>query len=107
MPKVYLTRLPFADKDLAKSLGARWDGTDRMLWWVDNPIAHKACIQWCENDISPFEVKDWRYFRYEDNARALAERCRYCPVAKAWYKPSLEERREYAQRMQAESTAAT
>jgi hypothetical protein len=99
MPCVYLTRLSFAEKDLAKAEGARWDD-DKKLWYVENPIAHKACMRWCADDTSPFdEERDWRYFKFEDNPKAMAERCRYCPVDKAWWKPSLTERREYAKTM--------
>jgi hypothetical protein len=41
--RVYLN-VPFAEKDRAKSLGARWDG-DKRAWWIE-PRA----------DLKPFEA---------------------------------------------------
>jgi hypothetical protein len=101
MARVYLTRLPFVENQLAKAEGVKWD-SGRKLWYAENPITHKACLRWCDDEASPWEDRDWRYFRFDDIEKAKMEKCRYSPEASAWWKPSPSERREYALKKQQE-----
>ncbi len=38
-------KVPFAEKDEAKKLGARWDAA-RKLWYIDNEAKLAACARW-------------------------------------------------------------
>ncbi len=38
-------KVPFADKDEAKKLGARWDGA-RKLWYIENSVDLAAFAKW-------------------------------------------------------------
>jgi hypothetical protein len=38
-------KVPFAEKDEAKKLGARWDAA-RKLWYVDSEEKIAACARW-------------------------------------------------------------
>ncbi|HEX6734499.1 MAG TPA: DUF5710 domain-containing protein [Azonexus sp.] len=38
-------KVPFAEKDEAKKLGARWDPA-RKLWYIDNDAKLAACARW-------------------------------------------------------------
>ncbi|MCX8565576.1 MAG: hypothetical protein ON057_000303 [Glomeribacter sp. 1016415] len=52
MPRIDLN-VPFAEKDEAKWLGARWDG-ERKVWYVPDGVATNVFGRWlpCEPDIS-------------------------------------------------------
>ena len=36
MSRIYL-KVPFAEKEQAKGIGARWDG-QRKAWWIDSTV---------------------------------------------------------------------
>lgn len=38
-------QVPFAEKEAAKKLGARWDAA-RKLWYIDNDEQLAACARW-------------------------------------------------------------
>lgn len=44
MARIFL-KVPFAEKDQAKALGARWDG-ERRSWYVPEGVSSSAFTQW-------------------------------------------------------------
>jgi hypothetical protein len=82
-----------------KENGAKWD-PDAGLWYVCNPISWKLCQEHLVSEEYPFEDRDWRFYKFEDVEAAKSIKCRYSPEAQAWWKPSLDERRQYAENME-------
>lgn len=52
--------VPFAEKDKAKQLGARWD-SERKLWYVPDGVSVSAFEQWLSSKSS-FHVRSNSYF---------------------------------------------
>lgn len=52
--------VPFAEKDDAKRLGAKWDG-ERKVWYVPDGVARDAFERWLPDDPD-FTVRADRYF---------------------------------------------
>jgi hypothetical protein len=46
---------PFADKDEAKSLGARWD-VDARKWYVPNDVDRNLFRKWFEKGVTAEEA---------------------------------------------------
>ena len=56
--------VPFSQKDLAKSKGARWDA-ERKTWYVIDPLDMKAFALWMGKD-----VQEWYTGKKAKQARA-------------------------------------
>lgn len=44
MSRIYLN-VPFAEKEQAKGIGARWDG-QRKAWWIDSTVDNSLFSKW-------------------------------------------------------------
>jgi hypothetical protein len=85
MHKVWL-KFPFTMNAELKLLGARFDPEEKR-WYVKNPMSYELLRQYVVSDAYPWETRDWRYWKFEDNAQARAEGCKFDPEAVCWYKP--------------------
>ena len=47
---------PFAEKDSAKALGARWD-PEKRTWFVDNPVDLRDFARWLPAEVQGFLLK--------------------------------------------------
>ena len=88
--------VPFADKDAAKSLGARWDAA-RRVWYVENVDNLEQFLRWIPGAVSPSKpartqasrliVGQW-YFDIKCKCLAWdpCEKCRQTVVDVGWPK---------------------
>lgn len=56
-PRLYFRNLPFAAKDKAKAIGAKWDG-DAKCWWIGRAKAADAEKLVAELSAAPTAAKD-------------------------------------------------
>ena len=47
---------PYAEREAAKALGARWDAEKRM-WFVDNPVDLRPFARWLPAEVRGFLLK--------------------------------------------------
>ena len=76
MTSLRLIKVPFAEKDDAKLLGARWDAEIKN-WYIPQGVDPKKLEKWWRFLDCPFEKKD----------EAREKGARWDKVAKKWFVP--------------------
>jgi hypothetical protein len=87
-----MLNVPYARRNEARELGARWDG-DVKKWYVRSPIAWKKCEEFLASDAPfPWHDREWRDYSFEQREQARADGCWWCPDSFAWYKATEQDR---------------
>ena len=89
--------VPFADKDQAKALGARFDGA-KKLWYVPKGADLSKFERWLNGGKAVKSVKKIMLsVPYEDKDQAKALGARFDGGAKKWYITTLQNLEDFAQ----------
>ena len=81
--------VPFADKQSARSLGARYMDPQNKDWrmYAPNPIVLQRCLEWAPAGTQvPTHLK-WQDYSYEQRAEAKEAGCKWDPDFSCWYQP--------------------
>lgn len=85
----FILSVPFADKQTARSLGARYVDPQGKDWrmYAPNPIVLQRCLQWAPADTQVPMHLNWQEYSYEQREEAKTDGCKWDPEYTCWYKP--------------------
>lgn len=106
--KTYL-KVPFADKDAVKQLGAKWDG-DMKSWYIPDGTDESAFSNWETHTPDPNQVNATKIYisvPFADKDAVKAAGGRWDGEKKSWYYSSDKDASLFAQWSQTSSDSSS